>query len=61
MTFFKVVLACLLAIGIFNFVDTAITYYVQIGPVYACSDVENNPADVRAHCKKLTRGQWWAK
>lgn len=29
--------------------------------VFACSDKEKNPPDVQAQCKRLTRGQWWAK
>ena len=60
MTFFKVVLACLLAIGLFNFANTAVMYYTQIGEVYSCSDKENNPPEVQRQCKRLTRGQWWA-
>ena len=62
MTFFKVTLACLLAIGIFNFADTAMTVYLQTGQVYACSsDKDVLPIEIQKHCKRLTRGQWWHK
>lgn len=60
MTFFKVVLACLLAIGIFNFADTVVDLYIK-GEVYACSDKEENPTHIQQQCKRLTRGQWWNK
>ena len=62
MTFFKVTLATLLAIGIFNFADTAMTVYLQTGPVYACSsDKDVLPTNVQIQCKRMTRGQWWHK
>lgn len=60
MTFFKVVLACLLAIGIYNFADTTMDLYLKSG-VYSCGDKDENPSDVQQQCKRLTRGQWWAK
>jgi len=60
MTFFKVVLACLLAIGVFNFADTVVDLYIK-GGVYVCSDKEDNPIHIQQQCKRLTRGQWWAK
>lgn len=59
MTFFKVVLVCLLAIGIFNFMDALIEMSLRSG-VYACSsDKGSYPADIEKQCKRLTRGQWW--
>lgn len=62
MTFFKVTLSCLLAIGIYNFADTAMTMYLQVGPVYACSsDKDELPMDIQKYCKRLTQGQWWHK
>jgi len=60
MTFFKVTLACLLAIGIFNFADTVMDLYIK-GGVYACSDKEDNPTHIQQQCKRLTKGQWWSK
>lgn len=48
-----------MAIGIYNLADTAMTMYLQIGPVYSCSDKKQNPPDVQKHCERLTRGQWW--
>ena len=59
MTFFKVVLACLLAVGIMNFASTIIELSLR-SQVYVCGE-QDNPPDVKQHCKKLTRGQWWAK
>jgi hypothetical protein len=60
MTFFKVTFACLLAIGVFNLADTAMTMYWQIGPVYACSsDKGKLPPDIELQCKRMTKGQWW--
>ena len=61
MTFFKVTFACLLAIGLFNLADTVMTMYLQIGPVYVCSDKKANPPDVQKQCERLTTGQWWHK
>lgn len=60
MTFFKVTLACLLAIGVFNFADTVVDLYLK-GGVYACSDKDENPSDIQRQCKRLTKGQWWSK
>lgn len=61
MTFFKVTLACLLAIGIINLASTAVELSLR-SDVYACStDKDILPADAALHCKRLTRGQWWAK
>jgi hypothetical protein len=60
MTFFKVTLACLLAIGIYNFADTVVDLYIK-GGVYACSDKEDNPTHIQQQCKRLTKGQWWSK
>ena len=62
MTFFKITFACLLAIGIYNLADTAMTMYLQIGPVYACSsDKGTLPPDIELQCKRMTKGQWWHK
>ena len=59
MTFFKIVLACLLAIGIFNFADAVIELSLR-SDVYACtSDKDDLPAEIQKQCKRLTRGQWW--
>jgi len=60
MTFFKVTLSCLLAIGIYNFADATMGLYLK-GGVYACSDKEDNPPEIYKQCQRLTRGQWWAK
>lgn len=61
MTFFKVTLACLLAIGVFNFADTVVDLYLK-GGVYACnSDKDVLPTHLEQQCKRLTRGQWWSK
>ena len=57
MTFFKVTLACLLAIGVVNFASTFVEMSLR-SDVYACSsDKEILPADAVLHCKRLTRGQ----
>ena len=61
MTFFKIVFACLFAIGIYNFADTAMDLYLKTGVVYACADKEENPAAIQIQCKRMTRGQWWSK
>lgn len=61
MTFFKISFACLLAIGLINLASTAMTMYLQTGPVYVCSDKKDNPPDVQKHCERLTKGQWWHK
>lgn len=59
MTFFKVTLACLLAIGIINLASTAVELSLRSN-VYACStDKDILPPDVARQCKRLTRGQWW--
>ena len=59
MTFFKIVLACLLAIGVYNFASVAVELSLR-SDVYACSsDKGNLPPDIAKHCKRLTRGQWW--
>ena len=61
MTFFKVILACLLAVGIYNFADTAMDLYLK-GGVYACSADKNElPTNIEIQCKRLTKGQWWHK
>lgn len=61
MTFFKVTLACLLAIGIINLASVLVEMSLR-SQVYACStDKEILPADVALQCKKLTRNQWWHK
>lgn len=58
MTFFKVALACLLAIGVFNFAEALVEMSLR-SQVYVCSDKENNPSEIQRQCKRLTRGQWW--
>ena len=58
MTFFKIVFACLIAIGLYNFADTLVDNTIH-GNIYQCSNKESNPADVQLQCKRLTRGQWW--
>ena len=61
MTFFKAVMACLLAIGFVNLASVLVEMSLR-SPVYACStDKEILPADVALQCKRLTRGQWWSK
>lgn len=61
MTFFKITLGCLLAIGIFNFANTAIEIVIR-SDVYACTaDKDILPTEVQKQCKRLTRGQWWHK
>ena len=61
MTFFKITLGCLLAIGIYNFIDTTVDLYLS-GGVYACSsDKGNMPTQIEQQCKRLTKGQWWHK
>jgi len=61
MTFFKVTLTCLLAIGVMNLVSVLVELSLR-SDVYACStDKEILPADVALQCKRLTRGQWWHK
>lgn len=60
MTFFKVTLACLLAIGIYNFLDTSMDLYLR-GGVYSCAEKQDNPTHIQQQCQKLTKGQWWAK
>ena len=59
MTFFKIVLACLLAIGIVNFASVVVELSLR-SQVYACtSDKDILPPEVAKQCKRLTRGQWW--
>jgi len=59
MTFFRVVLACLLAIGVYNFAESVVELSLR-SDVYACtSDKTELPPDVQKQCKRLTRGQWW--
>jgi len=58
MTFFKVVLACLLAIGVYNFVESVVELSLH-SDVYSCNDVDKNPPDVVKQCKHLTKYQWW--
>ena len=61
MTFFKVVLACLLAIGVYNFASVAVELSLR-SDVYACTaDKHQLPTDVAKQCKRLTRGQWWTQ
>lgn len=61
MTFFKIVLACLLAIGIFNFANTAMELVIR-SDVYACTaDKDILPTEIQKQCKRLTKGQWWHK
>jgi len=60
MRFFKVTLACLLAVGLFNFADTVIQLATR-SDVYVCSDKESNPPDIQKQCERLTKGQWWHK
>lgn len=59
MTFFKIVLACLLAIGMVNFASVVVELSLR-SQVYACtSDKDILPPEVAKQCKRLTRGQWW--
>ena len=60
MRFFKIVFACLIAIGLYNFLDAFVGIALR-SDVYECSKKTENPADVQILCKRLTRGQWWAK
>lgn len=61
MTFFRVTLACLLAIGVMNLASVLVEMSLR-SQVYACStDKEILPADVALQCKRLTRNQWWHK
>jgi len=61
MTFFKIVLACLLAIGIVNFASVIVELSLR-SQVYACSsDKEILPTEIEIQCKRLTKGQWWHK
>ena len=61
MTFFKVVMACLLAIGFVNLASILVEMSLR-SDVYACtSDKEKLPHDVALQCKQLTNGQWWHK
>ena len=59
MTFFKIVLACLLAIGIVNIASVVVELSLR-SDVYACSsDKAELPSEIAKQCKRLTRGQWW--
>ena len=59
MMFFKVTLACLLAIGVYNFASVLVELSLRT-QVYACSsDKEILPTEIAIQCKRLTRGQWW--
>ena len=61
MSFFKVTLACLLAIGIINLATVLVEMSLR-SDVYACStDKDILPPDVALQCKRLTKGQWWHK
>lgn len=61
MSFFKVTLACLLAIGVMNLASVLVEMSLR-SQVYACNDdKEKLPADVALQCKRLTKGQWWHK
>ena len=61
MNFFRVTLACLLAIGVMNLASVLVEMSLR-SDVYACStDKEILPADVALQCKRLTRNQWWHK
>ena len=60
MSFFRVALACLLAIGVMNLASVLVEMSLR-SDVYACStDKEILPADVALQCKRLTRHQWWS-
>lgn len=59
MTFFKAVLACLLAIGVYNCASAVVELSLR-SDVYACTaDKDILPTDIQKQCKRLTRGQWW--
>lgn len=59
MSFFKLVLACLFAIGAYNFLENVVEICLR-SDVYACSaDKASLPPDVAKQCKRMTRGQWW--
>jgi len=61
MPFFKVSLACLLAIGVYNFASVAVELSLR-SDVYACTtDKQVLPPDVAKQCKRLTRNQWWSQ
>lgn len=61
MTFFKITLGCLLAMGIVNLAITMVELSLR-SEVYACSsDKDKLPPDAVLQCKRLTRGQWWHK
>lgn len=53
----------ILCVGVlvFGFIASIWYYTYPRSVVYACSDKENNPADVRKLCERLTRGQWWSQ
>ena len=51
----------LLVLVVLAAVMLVLTLYGAISEqsVYACSDKDNNPADIQVLCKKLTKNQWW--
>jgi len=60
MTFFRVVLACLLAIGVYNFAESLVELSLR-SDVYACSsDKHELPPEIQKQCKRLTKHQWWS-
>lgn len=59
MSFFKVALACLLAIGVYNCASAVVELSLR-SDVYACTaDKHKLPPDIAKQCKRLTRNQWW--
>lgn len=61
MSFFKITLGCLVAIGLFNLATVLVEMSLR-SDVYACSsDKEKLPIEAEKLCKRLTRGQWWHK
>jgi hypothetical protein len=58
-TFFKVVLVCLLIIGAVDLGKALVELSLR-SEVYACTaDKDVMPTEVQRQCKRLTRGQWW--
>ena len=53
----------ILCVGVLfaSFIGSLWYYTYPHSVVYACSDKESNPPDVRKMCERLTRGQWWHK
>jgi hypothetical protein len=61
MTFFKIIFALLLVIGLYNCVNAGMDLYLT-GGVYACgADRGNMPPQIEQQCQRLTKGQWWHK